>query len=244
MSRGTPGAAAGTLRPATHATVSSKLVERTEELRRGRDAYEAGAWAEAVEALSIADSRKELEAVDVERLGDALFMVGREAEHYGLWERAHLGYLQAGETRRAARSAFWIGMQLFMRGEVGRGGGWLARAQRLLEDDEDCAERGYLLLPEVFRKRAAGDLEGAVTTAAVAAEAGRRFGDADLSALATHTQGEFLISAGRSAEGLRLVDEVMLAVSSGELSPIPTGIIYCGAIVSCQAAFDPRRARE
>src|SRR5689334_21008720 len=135
-------------------------------------------------------------------------------------------------------------MQLFMRGETGRGGGWLGRARRLLEGDDNCAERGYLLLPEMFSKRAAGDLEGAVTTGAAAAEAGRRFGDADLCALAMHTQGEFLISVGKSAEGLRLIDEVMLAVSSGEVSPIPTGVIYCRAIVSCQDAFDPRRARE
>lgn len=228
----------------TDAAVSSQPVERTDELRRGRDAYEARAWAEAVDALSLADSQGELEAMDLERLGDALFMVGREAEHYALWERAHDGYVQAGEKRRAARCAFWIGMQLFMRGEAGRGGGWLGRAHRMLEGDDNCPERGYLLLPEMFRKRAAGDLEGAVTTGAAAAEAGRRFADADLFALATQTQGEFLISVGKSAEGLGLIDEVLLPVASGEVSPIPTGIIYCRAIVSCQAAFDPRRARE
>ena len=224
--------------------ISSQPVETMDDVRRGREAYEAGSWVEATKALSDADLRQSLEPGDLERLGAALFMAGREEEHYGAWERAHQGYLDAGDARRAARLAFWIGMQLFMRGEVGRGGGWLARADRLLEDQEDCVERGYLLLPEMFRKRAAGDIEGAVTTAAAAAAVGRRFGDADLAALATHAQGDFLLSAGRPAEGLPFLDEAMLAVCSGEVSPIPTGIIFCGAIVSCHSAFDPRRARE
>lgn len=218
--------------------------EAADALERGRAAYAAWSWAEATEAFSAADATQALGPRDLERLGDALFMVGREEEHYGPWERAHHAYAEAGDGRRAARCAFWIGMQLFMRGQVGRGGGWLARAARLLEGDQDCAERGYLLLPEMFRKQAAGDLEGALATAAAAAEIGMRFGDRDLTALATHAQGGMLVSAGRPTEGLRLLDEAMLVVSSGEVSPIPTGIIYCRVIVSCQAAFEPRRARE
>ena len=51
-----------------------------------------------------------------------------------------------------------------------------------------------------------------------------RFGDADLFALAAHSQGHFLVLDGRVAEGLALLDESMLAVTRGELSPIATGI--------------------
>ena len=36
----------------------------------------------------------------------------------------------------------------------------------------------------------------------------------------------------------------MLTVAEGEVSPIPSGIVYCGAIDGCRAAFDPRRAQE
>src|SRR4051812_21998061 len=153
-------------------------------------------------------------------------MVGREEEHYAVFERAHQAYRDAGRPRAAALCAFWIGMQLFMRGEMGRGGGWLGRASRLLEDEDDCVEQGYLLLPEMFRKEAGGDLDGAIATAARAAEVGRRFGDADLVALAAHAHGEFLISLGRLPEGLGLIDEAMLAVTGGEVSPMPSGIIY------------------
>src|SRR3954454_23626184 len=172
-------------------------------------------------------------------------MAGREDDYFATLERAHDRHLAAGATLRAVRCAFWVGMQLFMRGEVGRGEGWLGRAERLLDENErDCAERGYLLLPQMFRALGAGDAARAVATAAAAADVARRFGDADLLALAMHSQGQFLIGFGSVREGLALLDEAMLMVRAGDVSPIPTGIVYCGAIDSCRTAFDPRRVEE
>ena len=45
-------------------------------------------------------------------------------------------------------------------------------------------------------------------------------------------------------EGLGLLDEAMVAVTAGELSPIVNGFVYCGVITGCQAAYEPRRAQE
>ena len=36
----------------------------------------------------------------------------------------------------------------------------------------------------------------------------------------------------------------MVAVSTGELSPVVSGIVYCGVILGCQAAYEVRRALE
>ncbi len=216
-----------------------------DELQRGRDAYIAHEWAAASESLIAADTRRLLGPEDLELLATAQFMVGREQDHLAALERAHEGYLEVDANLRAASCAFWIGMRLFLAGEVGRGGGWLARAGRLVEGEgSDCAEAGYLLMPEVFRKEASGDLEGASAAAAAAAEVGRRFDDADLVVLATHSHGQLLIRNGRVNDGLALLDEAMLTVAEGGVSPIPSGIVYCGSIDGCRAAFDTRRAQE
>jgi hypothetical protein len=47
--------------------------------------------------------------------------------------------------------------------------------------------------------------------------------------IAVHEQGHALLGQGRVEEGLGLLDEAMVAVTAGELSPIVTGLIYCTA---------------
>ena len=186
-----------------------------------------------------------LEAPDVELLATAAYMLGRQDEHLRLLERAHRLHLDNGQVLAAARCAFWSGMHLFLRGESGRATGWLARARRLTDREErDCVERGYLLLPAMFEQAGAGDLAAAVATAGKALAAGERFGDADLVALAAQDQGGLLIKQGRIAEGLGLLDEAMVAVTTSELSPIVSGFVYCGVIEGCRTAYEVRRAQE
>jgi DNA-binding CsgD family transcriptional regulator len=143
------------------------------------------------------------------------------------------------------RCAFWIAANLAYSGEIAGASGWFGRAERLLErEGRECVEHGYLLLPLMFQQEATGDLAAAAETAARAADIAERFGDADLFALAVHAQGQMLISDGRVPDGLRLLDEAMVAVTAGELSPIVTGLVYCGVILACQRAYELRRARE
>jgi DNA-binding NarL/FixJ family response regulator len=101
-----------------------------------------------------------------------------------------------------------------------------------------------LLLPAVLQASAAGDQEGASSTAGRAAEIGARVGDADLLTLALHFQGRALVQSGRVAEGLALLDEAMVAVVAGEVWPPVAGNIYCSMIDACQQISDLRRAHE
>jgi DNA-binding CsgD family transcriptional regulator len=215
-------------------------------LERGRQLVESRTWEEAYEVLSEADLAQPLSAADLELLATAAYMTGREDEWAGALERAHSIHLEEGQPLRAVRSAFWIGMNLALRGEVGPATGWLGRAQRLLDDepDDDVVERGYLLLPVMMRHEAVGELEAAAEAAANAVELARRFDDADLLALAIHAQGQFTIRTGNVKRGLELLDESMVSVTSGGLSPIVTGIVYCGVILACQEVFEVQRARE
>src|SRR5205823_9576822 len=52
------------------------------------------------------------------------------------------------------------------------------------------------------------------------------------------------VNGGKVREGLGLLDEAMVAVTEGGLSPIVTGIVYCGMVLACEHVFDLRRARE
>ena len=216
-----------------------------DEIARGRDAYAQRSWLAAYESLSRADDAAPLEAGDLEQLATASYMLGRDEEYLSYQERAHQGHLDAGEALRAARCAFWIGMNLILWGEMGRATGWLGRGRRLVERERsDCAEQGYLLLALTPQQVAAGDHDAALATAAEAAAIGERFGDPDLFALAAQDQGILLVELGRVAEGLALLDEAMVAVTTGELSPMVNGFVYCGVIMGCQAAYEPRRAQE
>jgi DNA-binding NarL/FixJ family response regulator len=189
--------------------------------------------------------QREPDVDDLVQLATACYMLGRDEEHTAAMEGAHLACLAAGDRLRAARCAFWAGMPLMIRGEVARGAGWLARGQRLVEEaGGECVERGYLMLPGVFQREAAGDHAGAAAIAAEAVAIAQRCDDRDLLALALHAQGHMLVEAGEVAEGLRLLDEAMIGVTSGETSPIVCGVVYCGVIIGCQAAFEPRRAQQ
>jgi DNA-binding CsgD family transcriptional regulator len=221
---------------------SGTEVPATDHLKRGRDAYARRAWRDCFDALSAAD---QLTPEDLERLATAAYMLGRDDQYVAALERAHHAHLERGEPLRAVRCAFWMCMNLALHGEVGRATGWLGRAQRLLDREQrDCVERGFLLMPQLFEHEAAGDYDAAIGVGAEAVAIGERFGDADLFALAAQNQGILLIKQGRVAEGLRLLDESMVAVTAGELSPIVNGFVYCGVITGCQAAYEPRRAQE
>jgi DNA-binding CsgD family transcriptional regulator len=221
------------------------LLQIADDLGRGREAYERSAWSEAYELLGRAERTAPLSGSDLVSLAISAHMLGHFDEWLPVLERAHHSYAEEGEMLPAVRCAFWIGMNLALRGEMGPATGWLGRAQRLLErDGRECVEQGYMLLPVSFQHEVSGDFDGAAATAAAAAEIGERFGDADLFALGVHVQGTVLAKGGRVAEGLSLLDEAMVAVTAGEVSPVVSGIVYCGVILACEEVYELRRAHE
>ena len=221
------------------------MVDAVAALERGHEFYAGRAWRDAYESLSHADKATSLGAEDLELLATSAYMLGRDDDYLSGIERAHHVYLDAGGRLGAVRCAFWLGINLAAQGETARATGWFGRAQRLVEREErDCVECGYLLLPIVLRHVATGDWEAAYATAAEAGEIGERFADPDLFALAAHEQGHCLVKLGRPEEGFGLLDETMVAVVGGELSPIVTGLVYCGVIAYCQERYELRRAQE
>jgi DNA-binding CsgD family transcriptional regulator len=215
---------------------------RDAEVMQGRQACADAAWRDASVHLSRADEASPLAPPELELLATASYMLADDAAYAGCLERAHHGYLAAGDRTRAARCAFWIGHNSLFRGDPFRAGGWFARAHRIL-GDQDCVEAGYLLIPVWLGEMASGDYERGHATAVRAEQVGERFGDLDLTWLARDDQARALLNLGRVEEGLRLVDEAMLAATSERLSPIVAGILYCNTLSFCQDSFEVAHAR-
>jgi len=222
-------------------TTARRTVQEVTE--RGRLSYNRRAWADAYAALSRADQAGALDLDDLERLATCAYLTGRAAEFRSLLERAHHLRAGAGDRAGAARNSFWLGLTHLLRGEVGTATGWLARAGRLVESS-DCVEHGYLLLPLAEQQLGERRSEDARSAASRAVEIGQRFGDPDLVALARHVEGRALLQQRQVHTGLALLDEAMLAATTGELSPIVTGLLYCSVIEACQEVCAVSRARE
>jgi DNA-binding CsgD family transcriptional regulator len=212
---------------------------------QGRSAFQEHRWTEAYENFRDADHRGGLPAADLERLATAEILTGESTTGLETLTRAHEEYLVMGDAESAARCAGWMGMQLMFLSEQAQAGGWFARAQRLVDElAQPSAVHGLLLLPQGLGKLYGGDPAGALQAFARVAEFGQRFHDKDLSALGLLGTGQATLMLGRPDEGLRMFDEVMVAVTAGELSPIPSGIIYCAVIGNCHLALDLERALE
>jgi DNA-binding NarL/FixJ family response regulator len=215
-----------------------------DDLARAREAYERREWVAAYDSLSDVDA-SDLDPDDFARLSVMAFLLGRKNDCVQAMQRGYRVHLDRGDTLRAVRCAFWLGMVLLMSGEAAVGGGWVGRCRRLLDEVEgDVVERGYLLTLEMYTHIFGGDPQQAYVLAQQVTDYGRRFGDPDLTANGLNAQGRMLIYTGHVPEGLALLDEAMVGISTGDVSPIVAGEIYCSLIEACQEVSDYGRAAE
>ena len=214
-------------------------------LARARKSLEQRAWADAYRLFEAADREAPLEPEDLERLATAAYLMGREDESEAVWERAHRTFLERGDPEGAARSAFRLAVELQLRGAIAPASGWFARAQHILDEGQiECVVRGFLLIPSAIQRIVQGDPAAGDALFSQAAAIARRYGNRDLECKAIGGRGRALIRLGRVPEGVALLDDAMVAVIAGDVSPMLAGDAYCTVLEGCQEIFDVRRAYE
>ncbi len=219
-----------------------KAQAREDLLRAGENAIAAADWETARACL-----QRVLEAGDnAEALTglSKVAMLEREYERaIELKERAFELYKAAGEFAGAFDSAMWLTfMYATYHGNFSAALGWKERAASSLEGTEETAAHGWLpLLQAPFSRDPAEREQLAVSALAIA----RRFGDGDLEIEALSLLGEAQVLSGQVVEGMRLLDEAMVAVTAGRVRDhFALGEICCRLLSACEAALDVRRATD
>jgi class 3 adenylate cyclase len=219
-------------------------VSDTQTLDRARKALDDHAWQDAYDAFVSLRDREELSPEDWERLAEAAWWSARPDESLEAFERAYAEHSSKGNFRRAGYVSLRLAIEHADRMEIALWNGWLQRAIRLLSDQPDCVERGFLELALVRASFDRGAVDEAIQHATSAQEIGSRFGDPDLVSYGMVLRGAAMVFSGDVQAGLALVDEGILSAVGGELTPYAAGSIYCITITVCRSVADYGRAAE
>jgi tetratricopeptide (TPR) repeat protein len=214
-------------------------------LAAGRDAGRRNAWSEAFDLLNEAErGGAELTGEDLELLGNAASWTGRLAASLEAHERAYARYLKEDNRVRAAFSALYLAGEYRAKLQNAVATGWHQQAVRLLENEPEGLEHGYLELQRSQLEYGRGNYDPALQHIRRAADIATRVQDKDLLALATLREGIVLVKKGQVDAGLALIDEVSASAVAGELSSYSTAVIYCNTIGTCRDLADYSRAAE
>lgn len=202
------------------------------------------AWEEARDLFREADQAAALEPADLELLGEAGWWSGHPDERVDALERAYTGYLEAGDQAQAANVALQLAEFGFQRRAMHIAGGWVARAERLLEGLPESGVHAFGSVLNAFRYLFSGDVEAGKRYAEAGLELARKYGNRDVEALARNLVGRALLRQGELTKGMEYIDESTVAAVGGELKAWATGNVYCGTIDACRDLNDWQRAAE
>ncbi len=98
------------------------------ELERARQAHLHGRWGDAADAFAEVDAISPLDVDDLDRLAEALDLVGRGDDAVAVLRRVYAARVAARQIESALRNAFWLYRALAFNAEFAQAGAWIARA--------------------------------------------------------------------------------------------------------------------
>ncbi len=217
-------------------------------LAGARAAVSRLAWDEAVAAFAGADTEDPAALTPGDRRQWALaaYLRGDVATATATLIRAHHDALVADDRAEAMRCVFWLVYVLITVGEGAQASGWATRCEALADSMEPggVGEAYRLALASHRAASMQHGTETALDLAARGAAAARRCGEGDVLALLLNTEGRVLLRSGRLPEGWARLDECLVQVVSGDLSPVAVGTVYCSLIEACEELGEVARVRE
>ncbi len=217
----------------------------TRSLTMAAAAIGRGDWQEAYDVLQDLDGAGCLDPEGLRLLADAAYGAGHFEVAIDSFERLHTACLDAGDQLAAASAATSVAMYLMMdTGLMAPVRGWSLRAARLLEGQEEAPVHAWLAMVRTYERLMSGDMEAASAFAQDAIRLGTQHGEAAPAAIGRIASARVRIFDGDVEAGLALLDEAAVAVVSGELDPLPTGMAYCELICAMQGLAQYDRAEE
>ena len=203
-------------------------------VEHARAAAAQGDWQQAFDLVMKADADGVLAARDLPMLGEVAYAAGHLDATIEAWERAYGACIEAGDKVAAAGAAVRVAMHLlFDTALMAPVRGWLARAERLLEDEDETPAHAWFGVVRAYERMLTGDMAGARHWARRAVEVGSRC-DPAACAIGRVAEARLLILDGEVQKGLALLDEAGVATVSGDLDPLSTGVVYCELVCALQ----------
>jgi tetratricopeptide (TPR) repeat protein len=199
-----------------------------------RSAAARGGWEQAFDYLTAADAEGLLTRSDLPVLGEVAYAAGHLDVTISAWERAHTACLQAGDPVGAAGAAVRVAMHLlFDTALMAPVRAWLARTEDLLDGRSGTPAHAWLGVVRAYERMLTGDAPGGRPWARQAIEVGATC-DPAACALGQVAEARLVILDGDVQQGLALLDQAGVAVVSGELDPLSTGVVYCELVCALQ----------
>jgi tetratricopeptide (TPR) repeat protein len=203
-------------------------------VERAHSAAARGDWQQAFDLFVEADADGFLTPADLPVMGEVAYAAGHLDMTIEAWERAHSASMQAGDHLAAAGAAVRVAMHLlFDTALMAPVRGWLARAERLLEGRSETPAHAWLAVVRAYERMLTGDLPGARQWARQAVEAGSKCDPAAF-AIGRVAEARVLILDGDVQQGLAQLDQAGVAIVSGDLDPLSTGVVYCELVCALQ----------
>jgi tetratricopeptide (TPR) repeat protein len=203
-------------------------------VERARNAASRGEWQEAFELFMRADADGVAGPADLPVLAEVAYAAGNVDVTIEAWERTHAACAEAGDKVAAAGAAVRVAMHLLLdTALMAPVRGWLARAERLLEGQDETPAHAWLAVGRTYERLLTGDAHSARPWARRAIEVGSKC-DLAACAIGRVAEARLIILEGDVEQGLALLDEVGVTAVSGDLDALSTGIVYCELVCALQ----------